>query len=192
MNRAIAKLRGSILSCSPGKFSSSFNFCRQSLSGFSKNLQLIPRAERYGVLQISSKPIHYSCVSFHYDKVDLSKENCIFFDDFKAGVQNDQIQVVDVRRQDEVDKGRVPAKRFIHVHVEELEEALNELSNEEFKEKHGAEKPDKNASDIVFFCRLGIRSSRAVKIAKEAGYKSPRHYPGGWAVWNERIHSDPQ
>lgn len=191
MNRCFVRLCYSFsrYSESSPKFQLTLSNCGRSFSLTSK--------DRHARLQQNLEDFRFSRRNFnlnsvvrHYDKVDLSKENCITYEDFKSGVENDEILVVDVRRQDEVDRGRVPVKRYIHVHIEELEEALKN-SDEAFRKNYGAEKPGRNANDIVFFCRLGIRSSRAVKIARKLGYNSPRHYPGGWAVWNEHVQNDP-
>lgn len=53
--------------------------------------------------------------------------------------------------------------------VGEIGEALG-LSNEEFYDKYGVQKPTKGDTNIVFHCRSGIRSLTALNVAYEMGY----------------------
>lgn len=52
----------------------------------------------------------------------FSEELCVSLEDLEKGVKNDDLLLIDVRRQDEVDAGRIPAKRFIHVPLDQVGE----------------------------------------------------------------------
>lgn len=52
----------------------------------------------------------------------------------------------------------------------EVENALKNLTNEEFKNKYGREKPN-SQSHVVFSCLKGRRSEEAMEIAKKLGIK---------------------
>ena len=51
----------------------------------------------------------------------------------------------------------------------EIEAALG-LSEDEFTSKYGRDKPAVTDTNIVFHCGLGIRSIKAVTMARELGY----------------------
>ena len=53
--------------------------------------------------------------------------------------------------------------------VPDLEKAL-EMDDHTFKELYGFEKPAKDNCNLVFHCKSGVRSQRAVDAAKELGY----------------------
>lgn len=54
--------------------------------------------------------------------------------------------------------------------VGEVEDALKKLSNEEFEQKYGREKPNSD-TEIVFSCQKGRRSQTAMETAKQLGFK---------------------
>ena len=98
-------------------------------------------------------------------------------------VKNDKIYLVDVREPEEVAAGRVPAKRYVHVPIGHFYPDM-QLSKEEFFKKYGKEKPQKDADDIVFLCRGGIRSTFALQLAQHFGYSKSKHYRDGYRVWD--------
>lgn len=51
----------------------------------------------------------------------------------------------------------------------DLENVLKTLSEEEFKKRYGRPKPGSDFP-MVFSCRLGARSAKAVQIAAQLGY----------------------
>lgn len=54
--------------------------------------------------------------------------------------------------------------------VSELENVLKSISGDEFLNKFGKPKPDKN-TPIIFSCRSGVRSATAQTIAQQLGYE---------------------
>jgi 3-mercaptopyruvate sulfurtransferase SseA len=59
------------------------------------------------------------------------------------------------------------------------------LSPEEFEERFGFEKPGLE-TELVFFCRSGVRSKAAAQLAKRAGYQKVGEYGGSWLDWVEK------
>lgn len=54
--------------------------------------------------------------------------------------------------------------------VGEIENALKNLSDDEFEKKYGREKPDSD-THVVFSCQKGRRSQAAMEIARQHGFK---------------------
>nr|XP_039251556.1 rhodanese domain-containing protein CG4456-like [Styela clava] len=129
--------------------------------------------------------LHTTDIKLAHDERELRPDYCVTYDELKYGVENDKFLVIDVRRPDEVAEGRMKAKRYVNIPVQEFEEAL-QLSDKDFKDTYGIDKPPKDASDIIFHCKLGGRSTTALRLAQNAGYTKSKHYPGGWSEWSEK------
>jgi rhodanese-related sulfurtransferase len=56
------------------------------------------------------------------------------------------------------------------------------LSPEDFEDRFGFEKPDTN-SEVVFYCKAGIRSKGAAILANEAGYTNIKEYRPSFDDW---------
>lgn len=134
------------------------------------------------VLQNISVSLHTTKQSWKYDEIDRREAVSLTHNEFESAVMKDEIQVIDVRTAEEVEGGHVPAKRYINIPVQELEQSLK-MSESEFKERYGVTKPSKNANDVVFHCLRGGRSTFALRLAESAGYNNVKHYPGGWEEW---------
>ncbi|CAB3383169.1 Hypothetical predicted protein [Cloeon dipterum] len=95
-------------------------------------------------------------------KVDLTYEDILGLKTQRA------IVLVDVRDHNEIQEtGKLPDS--IHIPLPELSQAL-QLPPEEFQKKYdGAELPLKSAP-LVFSCRSGNRSRRAMNAALELGF----------------------
>ncbi|XP_059471756.1 thiosulfate sulfurtransferase/rhodanese-like domain-containing protein 3 [Neocloeon triangulifer] len=108
-------------------------------------------------------------------KVDLTYEDIVAL--------KDEIVLVDVRDHNEIEEtGQLPGS--IHIPLPELKEALL-LPPEEFKKKYDGAAPLKNAP-LVFSCRSGNRSRRAMNAALELGFAESRHYIGGFLDWQAK------
>lgn len=62
-----------------------------------------------------------------------------------------------------------------------LEETLK-LSDAEFKERFGRDKPADEA-EIIFSCKLGGRATKAAEIAIGLGFENSKIYKGSWTEW---------
>lgn len=53
---------------------------------------------------------------------------------------------------------------------------------EEFEDRFGIDKPG-TSKEVVFFCKAGVRSSAAAKLASQSGYDKVGEYRGSWLDW---------
>ncbi|KAL0275310.1 UNVERIFIED_CONTAM: hypothetical protein PYX00_003197 [Menopon gallinae] len=89
--------------------------------------------------------------------------------------------IFDVREHSEIkETGKLPGS--IHIPLGELEKALNEISPDEYKKRYNAEIPSKD-TQVIFSCKAGGRSQRAMALAYNLGYTEASHYKGGWLDW---------
>jgi rhodanese-related sulfurtransferase len=65
--------------------------------------------------------------------------------------------------------------------VPTLEDALK-LSDAEFKEKFGRDKPTAD-QEVVFHCKMGGRAGRAADTATNLGFKNVKNYKGSFNDW---------
>jgi len=87
--------------------------------------------------------------------------------------------LIDVRREDELANGIIPTAK--HLCLDEIEIAF-ELSEEEFKERYGFDKPSKSDL-IILYCRTGSRSGMAAMFLKSKGY-NVKNYQGSVQAWS--------
>ncbi|CAG9863629.1 unnamed protein product [Phyllotreta striolata] len=98
---------------------------------------------------------------------------------------NKNVSIIDVRQPEELRQtGVIPGS--INIPLDQVKDALNNLTADEFKKKYGCDRPEKN-SLIIFSCKLGMRSAAAQEIAEKLGYKMAKNYRGGWDDWEERL-----
>ena len=91
--------------------------------------------------------------------------------------------ILDVREPSEFAEGHIPSARNLPITTRP--DGLH-LSPEEFRDAFGWEKPDPSSpTELIFYCRAGVRSKTAVRIARECGYTNVAEYPGSWLDWVE-------
>lgn len=57
------------------------------------------------------------------------------------------------------------------------------LPAEEFEERFGWEKPGSD-DEVIFYCKAGVRSRAAARLAGQAGFGGKvGEYPGSWVDW---------
>lgn len=85
--------------------------------------------------------------------------------------KKDQICLIDVRRPDEFhgELGHIPGAA--HIVLDTLPDNMEQMPRDK---------------TIVFVCRSGGRSARAVVFAKEEGYEHVYNMKGGMLLWNEK------
>ncbi|XP_033638051.1 rhodanese domain-containing protein CG4456-like [Asterias rubens] len=115
----------------------------------------------------------------------LEDEQNVYYDGLVKRIQSGDLQLIEVRNAPELAQTGTIIENICHVPVPELEEAL-QLSDEAFLAKYGHPKPQKTQDNVVFTCRIGNRSLKALNIAKALGYTKARHYPGGWTEWIQK------
>ncbi|XP_045886292.1 thiosulfate:glutathione sulfurtransferase isoform X2 [Micropterus dolomieu] len=108
----------------------------------------------------------------------------ISYEDLKALLGKSQnLLLVDVRSQEEVDKGRIPGS--ISIPLNTVQAAFT-MESEEFKAKYGVTKPPLDTTELVFHCQLGRRGAVATSKAFELGYLNARNYTGAYKEWSEK------
>lgn len=85
-------------------------------------------------------------------------------DELKAGLADGSIVLVDVREDYEFDSGHIPGS--VSLPLSAFDPAALPASGR-----------------VVFSCAAGVRSRRAVDLARAAGLKHDEHYPGGFKGW---------
>lgn len=89
----------------------------------------------------------------------------------KQMMEQQDVIIVDVRREDEYVKGHIPDAVLV--------------PNETMKEEAETKLPDKEATYLVY-CRSGNRSAQASKVLNELGYKNIYDF-GGIQEWPYEI-----
>lgn len=89
---------------------------------------------------------------------------------FAKNIQQNSIQLVDVRTPEEFDAGHIEGAQNIDYYNENFSAQANEL--------------DKN-QPVYLYCRSGKRSSDAAKQLKELGFEQVYELEGGILAWPE-------
>jgi adenylyltransferase/sulfurtransferase len=82
----------------------------------------------------------------------------------------DRVLLVDVRDPHELEIARIPGS--VNIPLGRFRDRFSELDRD---------------ADIVVHCRSGVRSARAAKILRDAGYPRVRNLTGGILAWSEEI-----
>lgn len=85
--------------------------------------------------------------------------------EFKQGVSQENIQIVDVRTPDELKDGKIEGSININFYDSNFKEQIASLDKE---------KP------VYVYCRSGARSSKAMEIMKDLGFKTIYELQGGF------------
>lgn len=56
------------------------------------------------------------------------------------------------------------------------------LPDEEFEDRFGFCRPSRD-TEVIFYCKAGVRGRAAAGLAKEAGWTKVSEYPGSWVDW---------
>ncbi|ETI19573.1 hypothetical protein G647_09407 [Cladophialophora carrionii CBS 160.54] len=60
------------------------------------------------------------------------------------------------------------------------------LPADEFEERFGFEKPGKE-DEVIFYCKAGVRSRAAARLASQAGFGGTvGEFPGSWVEWSDK------
>ncbi|KAK2027685.1 rhodanese-like domain-containing protein [Colletotrichum zoysiae] len=92
------------------------------------------------------------------------------------------VVIVDSREMNELrETGRIPSA--INVPVTTAPESFH-IPEEDFEERYGFPRPGKD-TELVFYCKAGVRSRAAAALAKEAGWTRVGEYPGSFLDWKK-------
>jgi rhodanese-related sulfurtransferase len=87
--------------------------------------------------------------------------------------------LIDVREPAEYSAGYIPGA--INLPIASSPDALS-LPPDEFEDRFGFAKPEKDR-EVVFYCKAGVRSRAAARLALLEGYEKVGEYPGSWMDW---------
>lgn len=119
--------------------------------------------------------------------VKISPDKHLSYKDVTNLIDRKEILLIDVRDPHELQEtGELPGS--INVPLNELKFAFKEMSDADFQKRYGAKKPAVNAP-LVFSCRSGARSLKALQLALDLGYNRAKHYKGGFLDWAENTKS---
>ncbi|RMZ50531.1 rhodanese-like domain-containing protein [Flavobacteriaceae bacterium PRS1] len=91
--------------------------------------------------------------------------------EFKEGLSNNEVQLIDVRTPKEYNDGHIENARLIDFLSEDFKIKIQELDKE---------KP------IYLYCRSGGRSGKASKVMEEFGFKEIVDLEGGYMAWSKK------
>ncbi|XP_055689815.1 rhodanese domain-containing protein CG4456 isoform X1 [Lutzomyia longipalpis] len=93
--------------------------------------------------------------------------------------------LIDVREPHELlETGSIPTS--INIPLGQVQTIFSdETSNEDFRGRFGREKPAKE-SQIIFMCKIGVRSGKAADAVTQMGYRNAKNYKGSWTEWAEK------
>ena len=114
---------------------------------------------------MSSQYVHFSTQKTNGDfptVLDIAPQELL--------LKKSEVLLIDVRRPDEFtgELGHIPDAQLIV--LDTLPQHLGDLPKEK---------------TVVFVCRSGARSARAVAFAKDAGFTSVYNLDGGMILWNQ-------
>ncbi len=94
-------------------------------------------------------------------------------DEFRANINNGDADVVliDVRTPVEWDNGRIPNSEFMNFYDDDFRSKLAEISRDK---------------KLYFYCASGLRSDKAMEVAKSLGFKYSAHFRGGMNMWSKK------
>jgi rhodanese-related sulfurtransferase len=75
--------------------------------------------------------------------------------------------------------GRIPGS--LNIPITSSPDSLH-LTPQEFEDRFGFPQPPKD-SEVVFYCKAGVRSRAAAGLARDAGWENVGEYPGSWIEW---------
>jgi rhodanese-related sulfurtransferase len=97
-------------------------------------------------------------------------------------VTNTVIPQPDVREPHEYKDGHIPKAE--NMPITSSPDALF-LNAEDFEERFGFPKPSAD-TEVVFYCKSGVRSKASATLARQAGFQTVGEYRGSWKDWSAK------
>ncbi|KAI3533769.1 rhodanese-like domain-containing protein [Colletotrichum filicis] len=93
------------------------------------------------------------------------------------------VVIVDAREPHElVETGRIPTA--LNIPVATAPESFL-IADEDFEDRYGYPRPSKD-TELVFYCKAGVRSRALATLARDAGWSKVGEYPGSWLDWTKK------
>ncbi|KAL3428386.1 rhodanese-like domain-containing protein [Phlyctema vagabunda] len=88
--------------------------------------------------------------------------------------------LIDVREPGELQStGQIPSA--INIPISSQPDSFF-ISADEFEDRYGFQRPAQD-TEVVFYCKAGVRSRAAAELAGQAGWTNVAEYPGSWLDW---------
>ncbi|KAK0379222.1 rhodanese-like domain-containing protein [Colletotrichum limetticola] len=93
------------------------------------------------------------------------------------------LSTTDAREPHElVETGRIPTA--LNIPVATAPESFL-IADEDFEDRYGYPRPSKD-TELVFYCKAGVRSRALATLARDAGWSKVGEYPGSWLDWTKK------
>ena len=121
------------------------------------------------------------CIGIYEDGNEMAadaktKITEITVDELQARLDSGAL-LIDVRQENEYNKGNIPGSMVIPRGLLEFK-----IANEKFWEEMFMYAPEKN-EEIIIYCKSGARGSLAAETLVKLGYKNVKNLAGGWKAW---------
>ncbi|KAI0014243.1 Rhodanese-like protein [Xylariaceae sp. FL0662B] len=94
-----------------------------------------------------------------------------------------RVTLIDVREPGEIaETGRIPGS--VNLPITTAADSFH-VAADEFEDRHGWPRP-RHGDELVFYCKAGVRSRAAARLARDAGWSRVGEYPGSWLDWSAR------
>ncbi|KAH7375606.1 rhodanese domain-containing protein [Plectosphaerella cucumerina] len=104
------------------------------------------------------------------------------FEQVKKAAGTGKVVIVDTREPGELEQtGSIPGA--LNIPISSRPESFF-ITDDEFEARYGYDRPGKD-TELIFFCKAGVRSRAAATLAKEAGWTNIGEYPGSWLDWEK-------
>ncbi|TDZ65173.1 Thiosulfate sulfurtransferase RDL2 [Colletotrichum trifolii] len=92
----------------------------------------------------------------------------------------EKVVIVDAREAAELEEtGRIPTA--VNIPVVTSPHSFH-MTDEDFEDRFGFARPPKE-TELVFYCKAGVRSRALATLARDAGWTEVGEYPGSWLDW---------
>jgi len=135
-------------------------------------------------LQKRGQPLHTTSASFSLEFTRTKPD--VSYDELVDLINKKEATIIDVREPRELEKsGVIPSST--NIPLSKLKKVL--INNGADPETVTLFFPNAIRGDqnIVFYGLKNVKAVTALEIARKLGYRRARHYPGGWAEWEEKI-----
>ncbi|KAJ0168594.1 Thiosulfate sulfurtransferase RDL2, mitochondrial [Colletotrichum tanaceti] len=128
-------------------------------------------------------PRCFSSASDDYHKIAANGSKLWNYEQMAELAKNPKgVIIIDSREPGELQQtGRIPSA--VNIPVATAPESFH-ISEVDFEDRYGFPRPAKD-TELVFYCKAGVRSRAAAVLAKEAGWTRVGEYPGSFLDWQK-------
>ncbi|XP_022825273.1 putative thiosulfate sulfurtransferase, mitochondrial isoform X2 [Spodoptera litura] len=114
----------------------------------------------------------------------VDPKRVVSYDDMLKIIYQPEKMIIDVREPEEIQStGQIPSS--INIPLKSVHEALDCMSEEDFRCQYCREKPALS-DELIFYCKTGRRSTIALNQALKLGYVNSKNYLGSWTEWSQK------